>query len=700
MNIIKRFLLITVTLMFIPAALTPTILAQQKYAVLISAGQTNNDDNNYHSEYWYDLFIMYRMLVEDGFTHNNIFVLYGNGNDFNSNHANYQTGTFFTGIGQITDFPNSKTDVANIFTWLANGNATQSVPQIQSNDFLFYWWMGHGSWDGYPLSPASTQYHADIENTGETIRDDEFAAYFSQLPECLIKTAFVMTCTSGGLIDDMEGLHMMIHTAAQFDEFAQSDLYDVWHAEFSYHVANAFREQDPSGVAVASDVDGDGTVSVEEANVYAHNNTVNTNSQTGDFRNIAPLIYISNAQPAVDVQNQGVYSRDYAEDDGTEPSDHFGHIWYQGPDLWVRHAQDGQPDHQDPEFGQTNYVYARLHNIGCTTLNATAALSWCDVSAWASPASWNAIASIAVNNFESSESREISAAWLPPAPGKYCLHTVLDAPGDPANADGRAYMDNNKVQINVDVKDNYWGYTSNFHWFIENGIKKPVKVDLVISKLKAAQATALELHIPADLKFERISGGRLKRMPEFSEVVIPARTRKVVVHGVSLKPLEKKEAVLSVVLPKEMKLGRSIIVKASEQINGREMGGIIFKSRSASRRKVFTGVLRRTENLFRVLDRKFSVRGAAEIVKLCRALQKDERIGGEGSLKKIQKIIELQAKTRADISKLMDVKSFARFDAALKAVVASMKKQDPGSFVEWQEELIWTSRPIFLKPQR
>jgi len=670
---------------------------QQKYAILVSAEpEPTADDVDYHSEFWYDLFMMYRMLTEDGFTHDRIYVLFGDGNDFASSHANFQTGTVFPGLAQITDYPNHKADVANIFTWLANGDAAEGIPQIQDNDFLFYWWMGHGS------GCACNDYEAIInhdDGTQERVTDNEFDTYFAQLPECLVKAQFVMTCRSGGIIEELEGLHGTIHSASECCQNAYIHPTEC-HAEFNYHLFNSFREQDPYGTAIASDTNGDGLISVEETNVYVHANTTRSNSQISDYRSIGPLILIANADPGAAVPDEGVYSRDYAEDNGTEPSDYLSHVWYHGPDLWVRHAQDGQTDHQDPEFGQTNYVYARLHNIGCTTLNATAALSWCDISAWASPSSWNAIgAPVPVANLTSSESREISAPWPPPAPGAYCLHTVLNAPGDPANADGRAYMDNNKVQINVDVKDSYSGYTSNFHWFIENGMEKALKVDLVIWKLKVPQAAVLNLRIPADLEFERFSGGRLKKIPEFSAVEIAARAGKLVIHGVKLKPLDKKEAVLSAVLPKDTKLGDSILLKASEQINDREMGGIVFETRSASLRNVLTSVLRRTENLFGVLDRKFSIQGAAEIVKLCQSLQKDERIGDEGSLKKIQKLIELQSKSRADISKLMDVKSFDRFNTALKAVEAAVAKQDTGSFIEWQDELIWASRPIFLKSQ-
>lgn len=699
MNIVKRFFWITVILMLSLAVLTSSAFAQQKHAVLISSGQTNVDNQFLNSEYWYDLFLMYRMLIEDGFTHNNIFVLYGNGNDFNSAHANYQTATVFPGIGQITDFPNSKADVANIFTWLANGNATQGVPQIQSGDFLFYWWMGHGDTEtGMP----ACEYEASIETTGELVRDDEFDVYFSQLPACLIKTLFVMTCHSGGLIDDLEGLHTMIHTAAECHTNASSGMYDVPHADFSYHVANSFREQEPGGTPVASDVDGDGLVSVEETNDYAHVNTTSSNTQIGDYRNIAPLIFIANAQPAAGVPNQGVYSRDYAEDNGTEPSEYTSYIWYEGPDLWVRHAQDGQTTHQNPEFGQTNYVYARVHNINCNTLNVNATLSWCLQSAWANPASWNTIDTVTINNFGSSESKVISASWTTvPAPGKYCLHTVLNAPGDPANADGRAYMDNNKVQINVDVEDNVPGWTKNFHWLIENGLNELARVDLVIEKLKFLgflDPPKLTLEIPLDLKFNRLIGGRLKESADGRIIEISPKTQRAVLQGVVLKPREKKEAILSVAMSKRMKLGESVVVKVSEQIKGREMGGIIFDTRAASQKQVISILFRRIGNFSKMLDERFKISVAKDISRLCWEIRRDCRLDDPKNLKQaMTEVTRLESKIKGDMSKLMSKKEFGKFEKTLERTRMAVEKDNIALFVESQEEMIFSTRPLFLR---
>lgn len=677
----------------------PATFAQEKYAILISAEpEPIVDDLDYHSEFWYDLFLMYQMLIEKGFTHDHIYVLFGEGNDFASGHAEFQTGTVFPGVAQLTDYPNHQSDVDNIFTWVANGNPAEGIPQIQAGDFLFYWWMGHGR--GCDCADYRAKIvHAD--GTVEYITDDEFAAYFAQLPECIIKTQYIMTCRSGGLVNDLEGLHTTIHTSAECCQ----DCYihpTECHAEFNYHLFNAFREVDPAGNPIASDANGDGWVSVEETNNYVHTNTTQSNTQIGDYRNLASLINLANNQPDADVPNEGVYSRDYAEDNGTEPSEWMTYTWFEGPDLWVRHAQDDGTENQNPEFGETNYVYARIHNIGCATLDVNVDLSWCEVTAWANPASWNPIDTATVDDLESSESRMISAPWPDvPAPGKYCLHTVLNAPGDLANADGRSFMDNNKVQINVDVEDVIPGYKKNYHWLIENGLKELARVDLVVEKLEflgLLDPPKVTLEIPLDLKFDRLIGGELKESAEGKIVEISPKTRRAVLQGVVLKPSEKKEVVLSVATPKRMKLGESVAVKVSEQIKGREMGGIVFNTRAASQKQVMSTLFRRVGNLFKMLDEKFNVGGAKEIFKLCQEIKKDCRLDDPKSLRRaITDVTELESKTMKDLSKLMDKKDFLKFEKKLKRTQMALQKEDIGLVVESQEEMIFSAKPLFLR---
>ena len=62
-----------------------------KYAILICGGVTDTDDEILNSEYWYDLFLAYEdLILKEGFTHDNIYVCYGDGASFNSNHNRFK----------------------------------------------------------------------------------------------------------------------------------------------------------------------------------------------------------------------------------------------------------------------------------------------------------------------------------------------------------------------------------------------------------------------------------------------------------------------------------------------------------------------------------------------------------------------------------------------------------------------------------
>src|SRR5574344_2072172 len=83
------------------------VLSQEHYAILISAGDVRNDDDSYHSEYWYDLFLAYEdLILNQGYTHDNVFVFYGDGagDDFASSHTQYNISKH--GWSGIVDFDN------------------------------------------------------------------------------------------------------------------------------------------------------------------------------------------------------------------------------------------------------------------------------------------------------------------------------------------------------------------------------------------------------------------------------------------------------------------------------------------------------------------------------------------------------------------------------------------------------------------
>jgi hypothetical protein len=59
-----------------------------------------------------------------------------------------------------------------------------------------------------------------------------------------------------------------------------------------------------------------------------------------------------------------LHLRDAPDDTGAEP--YSGTFWL-SPDVWVRNAEDGGTAPQAPEFGQDNWLYARVRNRGTAT---------------------------------------------------------------------------------------------------------------------------------------------------------------------------------------------------------------------------------------------------------------------------------------------------------------------------------------------
>jgi hypothetical protein len=58
-------------------------------------------------------------------------------------------------------------------------------------------------------------------------------------------------------------------------------------------------------------------------------------------------------------------------DDGSEPSiPNCGTKYWVSPDIWIRNNNDGQLLYQEPIFGQDNFIYVHLKNIGNMTLPA------------------------------------------------------------------------------------------------------------------------------------------------------------------------------------------------------------------------------------------------------------------------------------------------------------------------------------------
>jgi hypothetical protein len=120
-----------------------------------------------------------------------------------------------------------------------------------------------------------------------------------------------------------------------------------------------------------------------------------------------------------------------------------GPVFWDSPDLWVRHDNDGLSTHQDPEYGRDNWFYARVQNRGVrtartfvVTFNVTSFAG----SQFVYPGDWfPAIAAVAGRDLAPGASTVVQAQWpraLVPAAGTHgCMlasvYTPTDAAGPP-----------------------------------------------------------------------------------------------------------------------------------------------------------------------------------------------------------------------------------------------------------------------------
>lgn len=147
---------------------------------------------------------------------------------------------------------------------------------------------------------------------------------------------------------------------------------------------------------------------------------------------------------------------------------HWAGRFWDSPDLWVRNADDGGLEHQNPEFGQDNWFHARVRN---RSVNATARHLVVSFNAknfagsqFAYPADFlPAVAAAAAFDLGPGESRIVKARWprqaVPPAGTHPCLLAAVFTRFDSPVAGKAVWEQNNLAQKNltiVDLRPNAW----------------------------------------------------------------------------------------------------------------------------------------------------------------------------------------------------------------------------------------------------
>lgn len=226
----------------------------QKYAVLICGDLA---ESCYYCDcFWNDTLWMYKTLRSAGYSKENIYVLYGNGNDFASANPRYQYPE------TITDFPATTAWVNTVFNGFKNGDAANGIRKVTSIDSLFVWTFDHGAGN----NPA---YLCLMDGN---MSDTTFASKLNAV-SYNTRAIFMQQCRSGGFIDNLRNTKTFISTASRSFENAhaadtENESYGgvtYWHGEYNYHILCAFSKMTPAGNPINADTTGNGKVSAVEA---------------------------------------------------------------------------------------------------------------------------------------------------------------------------------------------------------------------------------------------------------------------------------------------------------------------------------------------------------------------------------------------------------------------------------------------------
>jgi len=238
-------------------AILAAIVGPQKYALLICGGRAQD----YWGEcFWNDTVWIYKGLIAAGYAPENIYVLYGDGADYNSANPGYRYP------GKVTDFPATYAWVTKVIDGMKNGDPANGVAKMKDNDTLFVWTFDHGGGD---QTACLCLYN------NEQIWDTDFADRLNAVPYAT-RAIYMQQCCSGGFIDNLKNNKTFISTACKADESAwpadtENELYNgKWysHGEYDYYIISSINKANPLGGPVNADTSGDNKISAKESHIW------------------------------------------------------------------------------------------------------------------------------------------------------------------------------------------------------------------------------------------------------------------------------------------------------------------------------------------------------------------------------------------------------------------------------------------------
>jgi hypothetical protein len=204
--IVKRKCLFNLKhLCVIVALMLPVVSEARTFVVLGSGGNTVTDFDGVNSTWWGDLVIAYDMLISHGYTHDQITVLYGEGQDWTGSQFAFFHNKWSSEVANITDYNNHDLTIQHVLDSLSH--------VITAADTFFYWWVvSHGRNDSGNL-PPNDDYKFKIDNQGIYISDAVFKTWIDKINNYAFRLVIWMTCCSGGIVDELANDKTIILTS-------------------------------------------------------------------------------------------------------------------------------------------------------------------------------------------------------------------------------------------------------------------------------------------------------------------------------------------------------------------------------------------------------------------------------------------------------------------------------------------------------
>ncbi len=276
-----------------------------------------------------------------------------------------------------------------------------------------------------------------------------------------------------------------------------------------------------------------------------------------------PYAYIAQdgweAYSADRIPSADVYIRDNPQDTGTVPTQ--GTTW-NSPDVWVRLQDDGHSvgAHQNPEYGQENYGYVRVHNKGpAVAYDVEVNLYYTGFSPSIYPHNWVPIDTLTLDEIDPNETKIVGPfLWTPPTTGHTCLFVRMMSAQDPIVQDYNVRYDNNIVQKNVNIVDMLPNGSSS-NTFTLNGVKGAASLnDLIFDKSQLPRNAIVQFKIVRRLADGAKKTEGLAKVSENTRYVtheVSKKTGKII--GMTLRPDDKSAIRLIITAPKRFGPGRA-----------------------------------------------------------------------------------------------------------------------------------------------